>query len=337
MSEYGSHPTIYGGLSDLELYRMYRWDSWHRLDEDHRQQLLQETVNRAALQNGEKGSCRVVFADLDSSVAGAQSGQTITVNRSLYADDLRMTAKNGVLQSETKIGNNMDALTTVLHEDQHAYQNQIIDGTVPAPDPALRAEYAANNFNHVTITEPDGSERRGLTYIQGHDSQFGYSLYYLQSTERDAHRFSEERTVQIMDMLEQDGGNEPSFDEYRKELAANGYAAAVEHAQELFGNDAVEQEVNQSLMNHVYGSDEAVTPEIDRLVEHEMIATYEGQYHFASVSAQVETESVSEAGASVSPEIPECAGALTADSTESAGTCETSPDIEDGLEEGGIE
>ena len=63
MSErgYGSHPTIYGNLSDGQLYQMYRSEIWKGLNEDNRQQLLQETVNRSALEHGEIGACKVVF------------------------------------------------------------------------------------------------------------------------------------------------------------------------------------------------------------------------------------------------------------------------------------
>ncbi len=288
MSDYGSHPTIYGSLSDGELYALYRWETWSTLDEAHRQQLLQETVNRSAVQNGEKGSCEVVFADLGPGVAGEQSGSTIRVNRDFYATDTRMTAKNGQLCTETKQGNNMDALVTVLHEDQHAYQNQVIDGTIPAPDPSLQREYAANDFNTVNVAMPDGTTAPGATYIQGNDGEFGYYLYYAQSTERDAHRISEERATRIMEALEREYGTEPSFQAFRQEIEANGFEATMADMKETFGSDTVEHDVNASLMNRVYGTNDRVDPEVDRLVAKEIMETYRSVHRGVTAQGQAQ-------------------------------------------------
>lgn len=297
MSDYGQHPTIYGSLSDGKLYALYRWETWSGLDEVHREQLLQETVNRAAASNGENGSCRVVFDDLKEHVAGQQAGNTIRVNRAFYARDVRMTAKNGELVPEIRLSNGLEALTTVLHEDQHAYQNQIVDGTIPAPSPELRQEYASNNFATVLVTTPDGNTRWGSTYIQGNTKFYGYYLYYMQSTERDAHRFSEERAMEIMNQLEREYGTEPSFEAFRREIEANGYEATMEAAKELFANEQVEQEVNQSLINHTFGTDGEVSPEVESLVSEELASTYDELYqNKQSTELHHETENAAESG-----------------------------------------
>lgn len=60
-SGYGVHPTIYGKYTNEELVSLYRESSWSTMDENSRQQLLQETVNRAAAAKGELGACEVLL------------------------------------------------------------------------------------------------------------------------------------------------------------------------------------------------------------------------------------------------------------------------------------
>ena len=123
-SGYGTHPTIYGNHTNEELFSLYRESSWSTMNENSRQQLLQETVNRAAAAKGELGACEVRFADLDSSTLGQQSGSVIEINRSVFAQDKYVHEYNGHVIEERAIDSNMRALETVLHEDIHAWQNQ---------------------------------------------------------------------------------------------------------------------------------------------------------------------------------------------------------------------
>ena len=273
MSDHGSHPTVYGRLSDTELFAHYRGETWSGLDEDHRQQLLQETVNRVARLSGEKGSCRVVFADLGPRTDAEQSGGEIRMSRS-FASDERLTARNGELVTETDPCNNMKALTAVLHEDRHAWQNQVIDGTIRVQGSDRQRVFAANDFNPVSVAAQDGTEKPGLAYIQGRDDEYGYLLYYLQPTELDAHAYSEALAKGIMEDLEKEYGTEPSFGAFRQELAANGSEAVLRDARELFGNETVAKDVRQSLMNRVYGTNAPVDPQVDRLVGTELTSTW---------------------------------------------------------------
>lgn len=312
-SGYGSHPTIYGPLGDSELYALYRRETWLTLDEQHRQQLLQETVNRAALENGELGSCRVIFEDLEPGVAGRQSGSVIGVSRDMFVRDQRTVTYGDQTIVRPMEASNLEALTTVLHEDQHAYQNQIIRGEVPPPDAALLREYTANDFREISVVGTDGADRSGYTYLQGSTpGEAGYLLYYLQSTERDAHRFSEEKTARIMSELEERWGTEPSFGEYRRDLEVNGFDATMQRAREFFQNENVERDVNQSLMNHYYGTDEPVSPQIESLVSLEMEATYDHIHPSASLDQEQPAEEVSQTDAP-SAEI-ESDGALSEES-----------------------
>ena len=64
--------TMYSSLSDSDLYAMYRHDSWVTLDESQRHDLLQETVNREAIADGNKLTANVSFGHLPVDEDGVQ-------------------------------------------------------------------------------------------------------------------------------------------------------------------------------------------------------------------------------------------------------------------------
>ena len=64
MGEYGVHPTRYGEVSDGHLYSMFRESAYARLSESEKLDLLQEVVNRDAMEKGEIGAPEVRFAEL---------------------------------------------------------------------------------------------------------------------------------------------------------------------------------------------------------------------------------------------------------------------------------
>ena len=276
MGKYGVHPTIYGNLSDGELYELYRGESWFSMDEQHRQQLLQETVNRSAKLNGEIGACKVEFSDeLAPNVHGEQSGDTIRLNRQHFVDDIVMGEYNGHVFVSPATHSNIQALETVLHEDIHAWQNQCIDGTIECPDPELLKEYMANNFDMAVVQLEDGTVDMGQQYLSG-TGDGGYYLYYLQSTERDAHRICEIRTMEIVEKLAQKHGNETSFDYYRSDVKTNGFEATVAQANRHFVSDTVEADINTTLKNHYYNTKEPVqSPAVEEAVKRYMIQSLE--------------------------------------------------------------
>ena len=268
---YGEHPTIYGGLSDTELYSMYRRETWLGLNENSRRELLQETVNRAASERGELGSCEVRFADLEPGVSGEQAGNVIRVNREMFAEDtIVMTSRYGtdVMEYTTS---NVNALETVLHENEHAWQNQCIRGEIEG-DPQLTREYRSNDFDVSAVQLSDGTVQAGSQYMTG---ETGYEFYYFQSTERDAYRFSQERTQEILNGLEQEYGTEPSFAEYREELMQTGFEAYSQEVNRNYGVESFEREVNTTLMNHYYGTHNQADPKIEEAVRQEMAESYE--------------------------------------------------------------
>lgn len=285
---YGQHETKLSGLSDHELYSMYRGESWSKLGEDQRQQLLQETANRFSKENGMIGSCEVVFADgMKPNESGYQSGSVIYLNRSHFVEETAVKNYNGKEVTYKLEDANMRAMTTVFHESIHAWQSQVIDGTIPCSSEERAKEYKANDFNISLIEDGKGGVKAGSQYLSGElPGDTGYFLYYLQSTERDAFRLSEARTEYLMNYLTKKYGDEKSFQEYRKELNVNGYQANLNQAKQFFKNENVEKEINQTLMNLYYGTDVPVDPKIEQLVKAEMMLSYNSMYQDNTVKEE---------------------------------------------------
>ena len=276
---YGTHPTIYASYTNEELFAAYRASSWFGLDEHHRQQLLQETANRAAAVRGELGACEVRFADLQSGTLGQQSGNLIELNRSVFAQDSYTHTYNGRTISEFAQDSNFRALETVLHEDIHAWQNQCVEGVISTGNPALVEQYASNNFTLSYVPDENGGTRLGSHYLNGVTEKSGYYLYYFQSTERDAHQYAEKETVRILHGLESRYGEDSSMTAYLKHLEVNGFDVTSREAQQLFGVKDFEQEVNKVLYNQYYGANLPVDPSVEQAVQKEMAASYALQYN----------------------------------------------------------
>ena len=159
MSDYGAHPTQYGNLSDGNLYAMYRESVYRSLSESQKLDLLQETVNRDAAARGEAGSPRIQFENMPSRTDGYAEKGVISVNRDLAVNGTRTATYQGKTLQHTINDYNIQSLVTVLHENVHCYQDQIIDGTIRNADPQLAAEYHANDF---TISMRPAGKQPGL-------------------------------------------------------------------------------------------------------------------------------------------------------------------------------
>lgn len=275
---YGNHPTIYNQLDNSELYSMYRGDVWSTLDEDHRQQLLQETVNRAAASMGEKGACEVKFSDLGTGTYGCQHGNIIELNRMYFAEDMRVIEFKGHIIQEEFADSNYMALETALHENIHAWQNQCIDGTIECSDKALLEEYKANCFTTSVVENSKGEQVQGSHYLNGKTNGYGYYFYYFQSTERDAHNYSEIQTQNIVNQNIKQYGEDISAQEYKAEVKQNGYDATLQNANRVFGYDNVEHDINTTLKNDYFKTNNEVNPTIAALVHNEMAESYNHQH-----------------------------------------------------------
>lgn len=276
MSAYGVHPTRYGNLSNEQLYSMFRESSYSKLDESEKLDLLQETVNRDALERGEIGVPEVRFADLPANESGNASNGIINVNRDLAVNGVQSIEYNGQTIQHSVRAYNIESLNTVLHENIHCFQDQIIDGTINIEDAQKSAEYQSNSFTTSVVLQ-DGKYQPGSQYLTGETAN-GYYCYYFQATERDAFLGAEEKTNAILNNIIEKYGTELSFEAYAKSVEITGYHATEQAAIERFQNLNFERDLNQTLMNQYFGMNEPVDPEVENAVKAEMIAAYQSLY-----------------------------------------------------------
>lgn len=272
MSDYGTHPTRYGNLNDDVLYSMYRESVYNTLNEDEKLDLLQETVNRDALERGEVGTPLVQFADLPSDKAGIAANGVIQINYDMAVNGVQMTKYNGQVISHPIEDYNIQALNTAIHENIHCFQDQVIDGTVSIKDDHLTAEYRANDCT-LNVLWQNGHLQIGSQYLTGETSG-GYYMYYFQATERDAHLTAEKKTDAILQGVTAQYGSEPSFQAYGRSVEATGYQATEQEAVRLFQNENFVKDLNQTLQNYYYGTNISVDAATESAVKTEMIESY---------------------------------------------------------------
>lgn len=249
---------------------MYRESVFTNLSDDKKLDLLQETVNRDAEERGMVGAPQVTFSDLPSNVSGQASDGVIEVNREMVLNGTQTYTRDGKTMTNNVLDNNCQALNTVIHENIHCWQDQITDGTITIDDAEKAAQYQANCFTTSAVLQ-DGSYKMGSQYLTGKTS---HHCYFFQSTERDAHKGAEEKTNSIIQSLTEKFGTEKSFQEYEKNMQANGYQAMEKEAADIYKNPNFEKDLNQTLMNQYYGTKTQVHPGTENVVKTEMIASY---------------------------------------------------------------
>lgn len=272
MGAYGVHPTRYGNLSNDQLYAMFCESTYSKLGESEKLELLQETVNRDALEKGEVGAPEVCFADLPANESGNAANGVINVNQDMAVNGTQSLEYNGQTIQHSISDYNVQSLNTVLHENTHCFQEQIIDGTITIEDAQKIAEYQANSFTSSAVLQ-DGRYQLGSQYLIGETAN-GYYCYYFQSTERDAFLSAEERTAAILRGLTEKYGTEPSFEAYAKSVELTGYHATEREAIERFQNPNFERDLNQTLQNQYFGTNVPVDKNTEVAVKAEMVATY---------------------------------------------------------------
>lgn len=277
MGEYGVHPTRYGNLSNDQFYAMFRESTYSKLGESEKLDLLQETVNRDALEKGEVGAPEIRFADLPANESGNAANGVINVNRDMAVKGMQSFEYNGQTIQHSIRDYNVQSLNTVLHENIHCFQDQIIDGTITIEDAQKTAEYQANSFTSSVVLQ-DGRYQLGSQYLTGETAN-GYYCYYFQSTERDAFLGAEERTAAILSGLTEKYGTELSFEAYAKSVESTGYHATEREAIERFQNPNFVRDLNQTLQNQYFGTNVPVDKNTEAAVKAEMVATYKSLQH----------------------------------------------------------
>lgn len=277
MGGYGNHPTQYGYLNNDNLYAMYRGAVYSRLSENEKLDLLQETVNRDAIERGEIGSPKVQFAEMPPNVSGNAANGVITVNRDMAVNGVQIMNYQGHTIQHLIDDYNIQSLNTVLHENAHCFQDQVIDGSIRIDDPQLTAEYQANSFTSSAVLQ-NHSYFLGSQYLTG-ETAGGYYMYYFQATERDAYFSAEKKTEEILQGLSAIHGSEPSFLAYSKSVMANGYQAREKEAIQMFQNPNFVRDLNQTLQNQYFGTNKPVNAETEKAVKREMVETMRTLQH----------------------------------------------------------
>ena len=268
--------TLFSAFSDEHLYSFFREESWKNLDESTKQQLCQEVVNREARSLGMVRAPDVRFSRDIGNSYGVSGRNQIRLNARFFIDEQPTAIDHeGNVHNINLPDGNMQVLHTLFHENQHTYQEQIVDNEIEIDDPEKEIQYRANDFTRTLIHTENG-DQIGSQYLSNPDNSVaGYYAYYLQSTERDANLYAEEKTALVREMLTEKYGDERSFRISRVNERINGYQATLEKAKQELGNENIEQEINKSLVNHRFDTTYPVDPEVDKLVEHEMIQSYQ--------------------------------------------------------------
>lgn len=274
MGAYGVHPTRYGNLSNDQLYSMFRESTYSKLGENEKLDLLQETVNRDAMEKGMISVPEVRFADLPANESGNAANGVINVNREMAVNGTQSFEYNGQVIQYLVSDYNVESLNTVIHENIHCFQNQIIDGTITSDDAGKTAEYQANSFTASAVLQ-DGKYELGSQYLTGETAN-GYFCYYFQATERDAFLGAEKKTAVILNSLTEKYGTEPSFEAYSRSVETTGYRATEQEAIARFQNLNFERDLNQTLKNQYFGTNVSVEKNTEAAVKAEMVVSYKG-------------------------------------------------------------
>lgn len=275
---FGSHPTQYGALPNQELYAHYRESVFQSLTDNQKLSLLQETVNRDALSKGMVGSPAVQWDQLPAHIAAqASPNGIISVNQErVCAGTVTLQDAAGNTYVREIPGSNIEALNTILHENVHALQSQILNGTVSASPDELHS-LAANDFTTSLVLKDDGTLSSGSQYLVGNTAN-GWYTYRFQISEQQAFACAERETLTIVQNLADTYGQEASFQTYFYSVLANGCAVQEAQAAALYNTPDFAQQVNQVLQNQFYGTNKPVSPNIAAAVKDEMTASYQSLY-----------------------------------------------------------
>lgn len=253
-------------VTNIITYTRFLRDNWCSLSEYERLVLLQEVANKQIQEYGGTYSVEVTFENMKSNVSGYQFRNQIRLNRDMFVNDKLTEIYNGKEIEFPLNDSNWQALETVLHEGRHVYQDKIVEGIMSA-DIQLKEAFSANGFSVVNI---DG--QRASQYLQGENN---YALYYLNPTELDAYRISQQKTQEIIAEIGALSSGDKSAESYMQKLQITGYEAQLEKFKTEYNSEIIDKEVETALKNTYYGRNNPVDKRIENAVKNEMIKSQE--------------------------------------------------------------
>jgi hypothetical protein len=232
--------TLFRDFSDKRLKNLFSKDAWNMLDKYQRLDLLQEVSNRRAEKLKMSYYPRVSFEKMAPATSGQYFDGRIFLNEEKYALD-KVTLEGGK-EIELKDAN-LDAYETLVHEHQHAFQEECLEGKVEV-DPSYLEKLDANRGFL-------SREENHSLYI---DPKSNYQVYRLQISERDAFRVSENETDSLIESLKEEGKlslveNQESLKAYQKMRAINGQEALEKETSLIYGQKNPELVVDKSLLD----------------------------------------------------------------------------------------
>lgn len=258
--------TMFSCFSQDQLEEMFLARNWAKLDESERLDLLQEVANRECSNLGDKFVCHVSFDDLPHETSGVQYGaNNIRLSRENFVFDKMYSEYNGRPVMQTLNDSNFRAYETIQHEFQHVYQNMVTNGVIEADD-RTRMVYESNGY---TVTELYGFP--ASQYMQGHTSN---KLYYLNPTELDAYKTSQDKTNILKASLREKYGTDLSMIEYENTIEKGGYEAELQRCRNYFKDPNIDKTVETILVCKYNGIPcNNVDKKLELMVEKEMLIT----------------------------------------------------------------
>ena len=255
------YQTLYSNHSDNAFRALYHQSNWNSLSETQKVNLLQETANRAAFEKGIE-PCKVSLESMSGNTMGYQEGKSIVLNAELV-NNSTLTCRYGENNITFQVpDSNYRCFETVYHENEHSFQDAVVDGRVDAAKQE-KAVYEANDFS---VTEINGE--RACQYMNAQS----YDAYYLNPVELKAWQEGEQKAMELVSEHSAKFGEDNAISSYARHIAKDGYNAKIAMLQDKYGEDIVQQTENV-LLNAKNGTNIPVNKDVESFIHNEMIET----------------------------------------------------------------
>ena len=208
-------PTRYEYLDLVRLHQLFSTEKWDHLTPDEKTEACQEVVNRYAVENN-TWACKVSLSEMEGSSYGYESRGCIVLNEHLVKDGQFISkdidADGNIVYTPIKVdAANWNVLDTVYHEGTHGIQ------------------------------EAKGTLHR--TYFNGSTD---YSLYRIQSNEKEAYANGQFRTLQAIDSVQKlTGEKDAEAERYYQTVKAESFKPYLDRAVRDYNDSDIEKTLNQ--------------------------------------------------------------------------------------------